>query len=271
MSYVKVNVARPAKASPGSGGDKKNKVTIVDVADILTHQPRDSKGILISGKHVFKAGAYAIELYVTPSSIAAKNTGEGEIDAEGVIQEFVFAHPGTEQEILEFRANWLGKDVLIFDEACSDGRILEYGGLCAPLRMKFEGTDDKDAKKTVFTFTSTNKGPNVAIYNNTLTLSDVTTTVAADATFIDLTNGSGEYQLTDNTIATQITTCSNASDGLVFTLLGSGGTNPASIVTGGNLLLKDGTSWSGIAGATITFKAFKDGGATFKYFELSRT
>jgi len=271
MSYVKVNVDRPAKASPGSGGDKKNKVTIVDLADILTHQPRDSKGILITGKHVFKPGAYAIELYVTPSSIAAKNTGEGEIDAEGVMQEFVFAHPGTELEILEFRANWLGKDVLIFDEACSDGRILQYGGPCAPLRMKFEGTDDKDSKKTVFTFTSTNKGPNVAIYDNTLTLSDVVATVAADATFINLTTGEGEYQLTDNTVATEITTASNASDGLLFTLLGSGGTNPATITDAGNYILKNGTSWTGIAGATISFKAYKDGAATFKYIELSRT
>lgn len=270
MSYVKVDVPKPAKASPGKGGDKKNKVTIVFLEDLLTHASRDSKGILISGKHTFKSGAYAIVLYVTPSSIAAKANSDGEIDEEGFLQEIVMAHPGTELEIREFRTNLLGKDVLIFDESCSDGVINEYGSLCSPLRMKLEATDDKDAKKSVFTFASTNKGPDIAIYANTLTLSDVTDTVAADATTVDLTNGEGEYQLTDNAAATEITTCTNAVDNMVFTLLGSGGSNPTSITAANDFILRNGTSWSGIAGATITFKAI-DTGAGWSFIEQSRT
>jgi hypothetical protein len=270
MSYVKVNVARPNKMSPGSGGDKKNKVTIVDLADVLTHAARDSKGILISGKHVFKPGAYAIELYITPSSIAGKVTGEGDIDAEGIMQEFVCAHPGTEQEILEFRANFLGRDVMIFDEACSDGRILQYGAPCAPLRLKFEGTDDKDVKKTVLTFASTNKGPDIAIYDNTLTLTEATV-VPADTMIVDVANGSGEYQLTDNTEATTITFLSNAVHGGVYTLLGSGGSFPSQLIVSSHFVLKDVVDWSGIAGSSLTLKAFSIGSGDFMFFEQSRT
>lgn len=271
MTYVKIDVLKPAKMSPGKGGDKKNKITIVDLDDILVHASRDSKGILIAGKHQFKPNAYAIVLYVTPSSIAAKASTEGEVDEEGWLQEVVVAHPGAEREIMEFRSNWLGRDIAIFDESCVDGTIKQYGSPCSPLRMKVEGTDNKDAKKTVFTFASTNKGPDIAIYANTLTLSDVTGTVPADATTVDLAPGEGEYQLTDNAAATELTTCINAIHGMLFTLLGSGGANPASITDANDFVLKDGTSWSALAGSSITFKAFKDGAGTWKFFEQSRT
>ncbi len=270
MSYVKIDVQKPATVSPGRGGNKKNKVTVVDVADILTEAKRDSNGVVIAAKHIFKANAYAITLEITPTSLSGKATSDGDLDAEGVTQEFVFEHPGSEQEIREFRANWLGKDVMIFDERCSDGRINQYGEACNPVRMKFEATDDKDVNKSVFTFASVSKGNDVAIYNNTLTLSTPISNVAADAISIDLTAGAGEYQLTDNTVATAITTATNATDGMVFTLLGSGGVNPATI-SAGDFVLSGGVSWSGIANAKITFKAFKDGASSWKFFELSRS
>jgi hypothetical protein len=268
--YVKVNVAKPTRISPGKGGDKMAELTLVDANDVLTLAQRDSKGIKITGNHVFKPGAYAIKLYVTQDSIAGKATSEGEIDAEGIMQEIVVAHPGSAAEIREFRSNWLNRDAIAFVKKCSDNTVDQYGDKCAVLRMKFEHTDDKDQNKTVFTFASAVKGPDIAIYEGTLTLAEPVALVDADATTINLTAGEGEYQLQDNTGATVITTCTNATDGLVFTLIGSGGTNPASI-SGGDFVLKNGTAWSGLVNATITFKAFKDGAATWKFFELSRS
>jgi len=270
MSYVKVNVSKPSKVAPGRGGDKKNKVTIVDVADLLVEAKRDDKGIVINDKHIFKENAYAINIEVTPSSIAGKGNSDGDLDAEGVTQELVFEHPGSEQEIREFRANMLGRDVMIFVERCSDGQINQYGEACNPMRMKFEATDDKDVNKTVFTFNSVVKGKDIAIYKNTLTLSEPVATVAADATSIDLSAGEGEYQLTDNAAATEITTATNAVDGMRFTVLGSGGTNPATI-TGNDFILSNGASWTGLANAKITFQAFKDGAASWKFIEISRS
>jgi hypothetical protein len=271
MSYVKLNVNKPTKLSPGAGGDKKNTVTIVDLDDVLTHQPRDTKGIVITGKHVFKEGAYAIKIAVTPSSIATKATPEGEVDEEAVMQEFVFAHPGTEKEIREFRANWLGRDCLIFDESCSDGVINEYGAPCAPMRMSYEATDDKDSKKTVFTFKSVNKGPEIAIYENTLTFSDVLGTIDADENSPNVSAGEGEYQLGVNTVATALTTLIGMVHGGKYTLLGGGGAHPTSIVSAAFFTLKDGTSWSGIAGSSITLMAYKDGASSWMFIELSRT
>lgn len=271
MSYVKVNVVKnTAKQSPGAGADKKHKVTLVDVDDLVSEASRDSKGIVIAGNHVFKANTYAIEIYGTSDSISGKSTTEGDIDAEGFLHEVMVSHPGSAKEIREFRANWINRNILAFIEHCSDGSVDQYGSSCAPLRMKLEATDDKDMNKSVFTFASSNKGPDVAIYEGTLTLSEAVDTVDADATSIDLTAGEGEYQLTDNTVAIELTTCSNAVDGMVFTLLGSGGSNPASITDANDFVLKNGTSWSGIANARITFKAFKDGAASWKFFELSR-
>jgi hypothetical protein len=271
MTYVKVDVNKSAKRSPGAGGNKKDKITLVDLADLISESPRDAKGIVIVGNHSFKPSAYAIGIYVTPSSIAGKVSSDGEADEEGIMQELVFAHPGSEKEIREFRANWIGRNCLAFVDKCSDGSTDQYGSSCSPLRLKFEATDDKDINKSIFTLGSTSKGPDVALYLGTITLSTVAATVAADATSIDLSNGEGEYQLTDNAAATVITTATNAVDGMIFTLLGSGGSNPASITDANDFVLSSGVSWSGIAGAKITFKAFKDGAASWKFFEQSRS
>jgi hypothetical protein len=51
--------------------------------------------------------------------------------------------------------------------------------------------------------------------------------------------------------------------------VGSGGAFPSEI-TGTDFLLASGTAWSAIAGAEITFKAFKSGSSAWKFIEMSR-
>lgn len=272
MTYVKANVNKPSTLAPGKGGNKKDLVAFFDWDDILTPAARDEAGILIEGSHVFKANKYAVKIYATPNSIANKSNSEGEIDSEGILQEVVFSHPGSSQEIREFRQNWLNRNIGIVVFKCDGSDADQYGSHCAPLRMSFEAPDDSEQNKSTFTFSSSNKGPDVAIYQGTLTFATPVDTLAADAVEVDLTAGEGEYQLTDGSVsAVEITTATNAVHGMIFTLLGSGGDNPSTISDANDFVLKNGNTWTALSGSQITFKAYKDGAASWKFFELSRS
>lgn len=269
MTYVKINIAKPGE-NKGVGGDKLYSITMLDVDDILTMPSRDAAGIQIAGNIVMRENAYAITVYGTQSTIKASADSEGDPDAKGIIQTVEFEHPGDSVAIREFRANWMNKNVMIMIERCSTTLKNLYGTPCAPLQMVFKAEDDKDKNKTTFTFKSTQKGPDVADYQGTITYSTVTDTVAADETTVDVTNGQGRYQLTDGSAsAATITTIENATSGGVYTLLGSGGSHPSTI-TGNDFLLSNGTAWTALAGAEITFKAFKTGESTWKFIEQSR-
>lgn len=269
MSYVKINVLKPGD-NKGVGGDKKDKIIVFDWDDVLTMPARDSKGIIITGNIAFNPGAYMAKIYATQSTIKAGADSEGDPDAKGITQSVDFEHPGDSVEIREFRANWMNKNIGIIIEKCSSSQKNLYGTPCSPLQMVFKSESDKDKNKTTFTFKSLQKGPDVADYQGTTTFDAVKATIAADATTINLTPGEGRYQLTVGSAAVvEITTCSNPVAGLKFTLIGSGGTYPPSI-TGDDFVLANGTAWSGITAAEITFEAFKDGAATWKFIERSR-
>lgn len=267
--YVKVDVNKPGD-NKGTGGDKKDKIILFDWDDVATMPARDDNGIVITGNIAMKEGAYMVKLYGTQSTIKAGADSEGDPDAKGILHTVEFEHPGDSQEIREFRANWMNKNIGVIIERCSSSKKNLYGTPCAPLQMVFKAEDDKDKNKTTFTLKSTQKGPDIADYQGTLTLSAVVDTVDADATSVDLAAGQGRYQLTDGTAASAtITTFTNAVDGGVYTLLGSGGDNPSAI-SGTDFLLASGTAWNAIAGAEITFKAFKSGASSWKFIELSR-
>lgn len=271
MTYIKMSVPKPG-TNAGAGGDKKDMITLFDWDDVLTYPDRDSGGIVISDDIVMKPGAYMIKLYATRSSIKITQETEGDEDAEGFIQGLEFAHPGDADEIEEFLANWVSRNIGAVVENCSTNRKKQLGTPCAPLRMKPSSTDDKEGNKTVITLKAAQKCAfRAANYQGTLTLADVTDTVAADATSVDLANGEGRYQLTDGSASpAEITTCTNSADGMVFTLLGSGGSNPSTIPSGNDFILANGNTWTALAGAEITFRAFKDGASTWKFIEQSR-
>jgi hypothetical protein len=269
MTYAKSNVLKPGD-NKGVGGDKKDKIIVFDFDDVATMPARDASGIVIAGNIVMTAGAYKVKIYATQSSIKAGVDSEGDQDAKGITQSVEFEHPGDSTEIREFRSNWMNKNIGIIIERCSSTKKNLYGTPCAPLQMVFKAEDDKDKNKTTFTFKSTQKGPDVADYQGTMTFDDSVATVAADATTVNLATGPGRYDLTTGTAAAAtITTCTNAVEGMSVTLVGSGGAHP-SIITGDDFLLENGTQWTAIAGAEITFKAFKDGAASWKFIELSR-
>jgi len=203
--------------------------------------------------------------------IKSGSTSEGEIDAEGFIHALEFDHPGNAVEIREFKTNWIGCSIGAIVQYCNSSKKDLFGTPCSPLRMQTKWEDTKDKNSTVISLKQASKCEyEVADYQGTLTFDNPVDTVAADATSVNLAAGEGRYQLTDGTSApATITTCSNAVDGMVVTLLGSGGTHPSSI-GGTDFLLSCGTAWTALSGAEITFKAFKSGSSAWKFIELSR-
>ncbi len=270
MTYVKVSVPKPGN-NAGVGGDKKSLITFFDFDDVLTYPARDSKGIVMTENIALKEGAYMIQVYASTKSIKINQDPEGEEDARGILQKLEFAHPGSEDGIEEFLANWMNRNIGCIVENCSTNKKRQLGTPCAPLELSAASEDSNEMNKSTLTLTSKNKSAfRVANYQGTLTFSDVTDTVDADATSIDLAAGEGRYQLTDNTAVTVITTCTNATNGMVFTLIGSGGDEPATITKANDFVLASGATWTGLANAEITFKAFKSDSAAWKFIELSR-
>lgn len=270
MTYAKFDVLKPGN-NAGKGSDIKGTAILFEWADVLSGYSRDDDGITISGNLVFKPGAFMQKLEFTKSTLKNTSKSDGDDDKRGIIQGCEFQHPGSAIDIRKFRSYWLNRDAGIIYDHCDPATDPDlYGSPCNPMQMNFEAEESKDSVHTQFTFATVGKGNDVAIYKGTNTYSTVEL-VDADVTAVDLTAGEGQYQLTDNTIATEIVGFTNAVDKMVFTLLGSGGVNPASITAAGVMALQAGASWSGVAGATITFRVFKDGAATFKYIEQSRT
>jgi len=269
MTYVKVSVPKSSN-NAGVGGDKKSLITFFDFDDVQLFPPRNGNGIVITDNILLKDGAYMIQVYASTQSISITSETEGDEDARGIIQQLVFSHPGSDDTIEEFLTNWMNRDVGVIVENCSTNRKRLLGTPCAPLVLEVASEDSNAKNDSTLTLKSKNKSAyRPANYKGTLTF-DEAFQVPPDSTSISLSSGQGRYQLSDNSDATVITACNAATDGLVFTLIGSGGSNPAVIASGNAFILRNGAAWSAIAGAEITFTAIKDGAASFKFIELSR-
>ena len=278
--YVNIDVLKPTKAAPGAPESRDPNIVIVKTSDVLSSPNRDANGVKMVDDFVFKPGAYAIKIYATPSSIKLIKSSDGDEDAIAINQGLEYAHPGDELEINEHIQNFTGEPVIAFvlTDACGGGSPFYkvIGSVCTPLTLKFEGQNDNDATKNLMkyeAFKKSNKVP--GFYYGTLTFAAVLATIAQDAAVVDTTPGSGQYQLTDGSAAPiAITDLTNGSNGDVITLLGSGGTYPSTIAASeAKFETVDGADWSALAGATITFKGFKNGAtaADILWIEQSRT
>lgn len=170
--FVAVNVSKPG-TNAGLGGGLKDMIIFFDWDDVASIPARDSRGILITGNITFNPGANMNTIYATPGSIVNNSKSEGEPDQEGIIQSVKFAHPGSAQEIREFRANMLSRNIGIIHRKCSDPTNMDiYGTKCNPLRLSFDWTHDKDKNMTEFTLTSASRGEDVGIYTGNCTWND---------------------------------------------------------------------------------------------------
>ncbi len=274
--FTKINIGRSQKAASGAPQGKSPHILVWDWEEVLSMPPRDGNGIKLEGGINFRPGKYAVKIYATSSSISLPRTSEGEEDQVGFNSLPEFSHPGSSLEIEEFIANMTNRPlgVAVQTGDCDGGESYYkvYGTPCNPLSLLVEGQDNNEALKDMMKFQQFRKSIVLpARYYGTFTF-DEANLVPADVTAVDVVNGSGEYQLQDNALATEIVDLSNAVHQGTYTLIGSGGTNPATITAASaNFILAGSTDWQGLAGSRITLKAYAQGAGEFVFIETSRS
>ena len=260
----------------GAPQGKDPEIVLFDWDELLRSPKRDNRKVKGVGSFVFKDGKYAIKMYGTSSTISLPLTSEGEEDAVGSNSLPEWSHPGSSLAIEEFYANMtnrsLGVAVRVGECDGEDTYYKIYGTKCNPLSLMVEVQDNNEGLKTLVKFQQFRKSTAVPMrYYGTFTFPEATL-VPADAAEIDVTNGDGEYQLQDNAAPVTITGLANAEHAGVYTLIGSGGDNPAILeAVNAKLFLAQATDWQGLAGSRITLKAYEQAEGEFVFFEQSRS
>lgn len=258
----------------GAPQGKSTDVIVFDFANVKNWPGRDANKVKMVGAITFVTGTYIQEIYGTSSTISTPKASEGDEDNVGFTGTPEFSHPGSPLEIEEFIALNTNKQLGVAFKmgGCAGEEIYYkvYGTPCNPLRLIVEGQDNNDGVKDLMKFEQSRKADVLpGRYYGTWTKATANI-VPADATQVDVTEGNGEYQLTDNTVATEITDIINAVDGGVYTLKGSGGANPATIqVSNAKFVLR--LDWQALANTTLTVIAFKKDDDSFVFVEQSRS
>ena len=223
------------------------------------------------GNITLKAGEYWHYISTVLDSPEPKSTAEeGEI-ASMITNELKFVVGGMNANLLNLLETGIGKGFFVVWEICSTGDKYLGGNGCKPLKLtNFEGGPGKDS--TSWTLTFKNQCGEIWSTYTGNTPTQAAATLAADATTITLT-ANPQYQLTTGTVAavimTSFTSVTDADIGRVVTILGSGGTYPSTIDAGNDFLLIAGAQWVALTGASIQFKIFKDGAATYAFVEVA--
>lgn len=271
--YTNPNILAKGK---GAAESKSFEIVLFDLNDILSSPGRDANGVKNVGDYVFKPSKYATKMQVTASKTSLPVTSEGEEDNISISSLPEFYVPGSSLEIEEFIQNWTNRSVGVGVRvgACGGGEQFYriFGSKCAPISIIIEGQNNNDGTGYLFKFQQFAKTDLMpARYYGNFTFATATVVDVGD-TVVDVTNGNGEYQLQDNTVATVITNLTNAQAAGVYTLLGSGGVNPATIeASNANFLLAGAVDWQGLSGTRLTVEAFEVAGGAFIFVEKSRS
>jgi len=239
-------------------------------SDVLVKPVRDENGVLVEADIIMKPGTFMAELYGTQSTIELKETTEGNADQEADKTSLMLVHPGSYLEVQEwYKANRHENLGLIIERCSGENELL--GDCCNGLRIKREKTMNGTETSNKFTFEAPVAGDVAAIYRGAITKEGFVATASADATTISVAAGTGRYRTGVNTVATALTGLTGAAHGKTYSLVGNSGAHPTSIAASATIILKDGTSFSLIDGAQITFRAFKSGESSFVFIEQSRS
>jgi len=268
-----MNIIKIPKTASGAAAAKNPNVLIIAVKDILTWPARNSKKVLMEGAFTLKPNAKMAEVYMTSSKTKAPYESDGDEDAISIKQKFEAEHPGSQLEINEFVADWLGEPCIVVHGSCQDAFRKVVGTACAPVQLKPSGQDDNDGRKHMLVFEQFAKTEWLpGHYTGPLPSVDPFTVVSSTAVAVNVANGF-VYQLPTLAVTAAIAFATNTLEhGDVFTLIGGGGVAAATLasgVTDKSALLVSGSNWTGLAGAVIHLKVFKAGGVTL-FTEISR-
>lgn len=163
--YTPVSVPKIG-TNPGRPRGKEPNTIIIRTQDILTYPERDENGVKseIGENIVLKPGAKAISIYMTPSTIKRFDTGEGDPDAKGWIQNVEGWHPGNDAALEEWKENNISENLvcLTFRHGFTDVRL--SGTMEEPLQFEVEEQDDMEKIGTTIRLKSVMRGPKAMIY-----------------------------------------------------------------------------------------------------------
>ncbi len=165
MTYVPVSVPKSG-ANPGRPKGKNPNIIIFRMDDVETFPTRDANGVQSeAGKNLaLKSGASAIAIYATPSTIKRYDTGEGDPDAKGWIQNLEFEHPGDEVAFEEWKENNINENLGAITYRCDGSAKKLQGTPCEPLQFEVEEQDDNEALKSKVTLKSLMRGAKSMVY-----------------------------------------------------------------------------------------------------------
>lgn len=168
LLYVPVSVPKTG-ANPGRPKGKDENIIIVRTNDILTFPTRDANGVksVALSNLELKPGAKAIAIYATPSSIKRFDTGEGDPDAKGWLNNLEFEHPGDEVGLEEFLENNINENLVAVSSRRNWTGVKIHGTIEEPLQFDAEQQDDKDGLKTTIKLKSIMRGPKSMVYIGT--------------------------------------------------------------------------------------------------------
>lgn len=265
------------KTSSGSAAAKDPNVIIIATKSITGWPARDSKKVAMVGSFVLGPNPKIAEVYMTASKTKAPYESDGDEDSMSIKQMFEGEHPGNKKEINEFVADWLNEPCIVIHGSCQDDFRKVVGTKCAPLQLKPSGQDDNDARKHMLKFDQFAKSEYLPGHytGNTPTIVPATVADVSSMTVNSQTDGL-VYQLPSHAVTEAIAIIwSSLVPGEVITLIGGGGVAPATLSdivgTGSvsNIVLKNGTPWVALDGATISLRSYS--GARSAFFEETRT
>jgi len=165
MPYIPVSVPKTG-SNPGRPKGKSPNLIIFRMSDVDNFPTRDTNGVQsAAGQNLtFKSGASAIAVYATPSTIKRYDTGEGDPDAKGWIQNVEFEHPGDELAFEEWKENNINENLGVVTYRCDGSSKKIHGTPCEPLQFEVEEKDDNEALKSTIKLKSLMRGAKSMVY-----------------------------------------------------------------------------------------------------------
>ena len=257
---MKFNVQK-SSSNAGLPTPKRGNVILALNKDILSWPEISADGVVYEGNFVFNSGATFGQLYMTQSTQAATYEAGGNPDGMGSTNTFVGQHPGTTREIMAFLKEYANEGFIIFYGGCGSSEWKVMGSQCNPMKLSPAGQDNSEGNFNTLTFAQEQLNDDrVMFYYGDLSFA-LPHNTGGESFAISKANGQ-QYQLPASTEGDSITiTASDFDDQSLITLIGGGGADPlvlANATTGTiGVILKNGTSWTALQGATIHLRVVK--------------
>ena len=255
------------KGNASGAASPSNEVLIVD-AEKIKLPGTNAGGIRMVGNIIIDPNSRFERIYSTKSKTEFPIEGEGDEDAISFKAKAMLQHPGTREELKEFVQYWTGRPAILLHKKCGQDFYEVVGTPCAPVQLKPSRQDNNEA--SFFTLNFEAFSPTGSLPKNYYGEVELLSPVAvADLEAIATTTDAVNYQLpseaTADTDVTFATVANTAGQGI--TLIGGGGAEPATLVSGVNgpvtVLLDNNTPWIALKDSNIHFKVYVSGSTKF--------